>query len=100
MAPPSFFDNLGVAHREIGQYDKAIAAAKRALQCEPKDVLAYCVLITYMYAGREEEARSVAAELLKIDPDFSAEHKAAASPWKDPAKNERVLAALRKAGLK
>ena len=101
LGPPNFWHHLGVAYRETGQYDKAIAAVKRVLQREPKDVLAYAGLtVSCMYAGREEEAREAAAEILKIDPNFSAERLAATVPFKDPAKNERYLAALRKAGLK
>ncbi len=101
FGPPNFWHHMAIAYGQTGQYDKAIAALKRALQREPKDVLAYIILTgTYMNAGREEEARAAAAEILKIDPNFSAERMAAIIPWKDPAKNERGLAALRKAGLK
>jgi Flp pilus assembly protein TadD len=90
-----------VAYRETGQYEKAIAALKSTLRREPKDVLAYVGLtVAYMYAGREEEGRAAAAEILRLDPNFSAERIAATAPFKDPAKRERYLAALRKAGLK
>jgi len=92
---------MAIAYGQTGQYDKAIAALKRTLQREPKDVLSYIILTgTYVRAGREEEARATAAEILKIDPNFSAERQAATLPWKDPAKNEQALAVFRKAGLK
>jgi TolB-like protein/Tfp pilus assembly protein PilF len=100
FGPPNFWHHMAIGYSQTGQYDKAIAALKSALQREPKDVLAYTILTsTYIYAGREEEGRAMAAEVLKIDPNFSAERAAAAIPWKDPSKNERGLAALRKAGL-
>jgi adenylate cyclase len=101
FGPPNFWHHLAIAYQQTEQYDKAIAALKRTLRVEPRDVLAYVILTsTYMRAGREEEGRATAAEILKIDPNFSAERMAATTPWKDPAKNERTLALLRKAGLK
>jgi len=101
FGPPNFWHHMAMAYGQTGQYDKAIAALKRTLQREPKDVLSYIILTgTYVRAGREEEARATAAEILKIDPNFSAERQAATLPWKDPAKNEQALAVLRKAGLK
>jgi hypothetical protein len=48
--------------------------------------------------AREEEAR--AAEVLRINPQFSLEALQQRLPYKDPAELERHLAALRKAGLK
>jgi len=50
--------------------------------------------------GREEEARSEAAEVLRINPQFSLEVLKQTAPIKDPAVAERVFTALRKAGLK
>jgi len=51
-------------------------------------------------AGREEEARAAAAEVLRINPQFSLEVMRQTWPYKDSAVVERHLAALRKAGLK
>jgi hypothetical protein len=53
-----------------------------------------------MYAGREEEARMAAAEIPKIDPNFSLARFEAVRPMKDPVMRERFFNALRKAGLK
>jgi len=101
VGSPDFYHQLGVSYRETGQYDKAIAAQKRALQISPNDVLAYIVLASsYMYAGREDEARAAVAEILRIDPNFSLERLSGAVPFKDPAKRERAINSLRKAGLK
>jgi hypothetical protein len=54
----------------------------------------------YGELGREEEARAEAAEVLRRIPNFSLEVQMQRVPYKDPAVLERVLAALRKAGLK
>ena len=97
----NFYHHLGVSYRETGQYDKAIAVYKRALQIAPNDVFAYLGLASSnMYAGREDEARAAAAEVLRIDPNFSLERFSVANPMKDPAKKERWISSLRKAGLK
>jgi adenylate cyclase len=50
--------------------------------------------------GRLEEARAEAAEVLKISPNFSLEKWRQITPYKDQAEIERMLAALRRAGLK
>jgi hypothetical protein len=63
--------------------------------------LAHITLITlYIYAGREDEARAAAAEILRINPNFSLIKYAKQMPWKEGPKKERMLDALRKAGLK
>jgi adenylate cyclase len=101
LGPPNFWHHMAIAYGETGQYEKAIAALKTTLRHEPKDVLAYiCLTVAYMYAGREEEGRAAAAEVLRLDSDFSAERFTATAPFKDPARRERFLAGLRKAGLK
>ncbi|MGD9032466.1 MAG: tetratricopeptide repeat protein, partial [Desulfobacteraceae bacterium] len=49
--------------------------------------------------GRVEEARTYAAELLKMMPNFSLEGFRKVYAYKDPAHLERILVNLRKAGL-
>ena len=48
---------------------------------------------------RKEEAHKAAAEVLRIDPNFSIEYFAKTSPIKAQADRERLIGALRKAGL-
>jgi len=55
---------------------------------------------TYIWMGREEEARAEAAEILRINPKFSVDYYAKRLPFKDQSVNDRIVAALRKAGLK
>ena len=54
----------------------------------------------YSELGREGEARSEAAEVLRLSPNFSLEGWRQRQPFRDSAVLERDLAALRKAGLK
>jgi adenylate cyclase len=99
---PSFYlNNLGAAYLMARRYDEAIAALKKCLAHAPNYFYAHMNLATaYSELGREEEARSEAAEVLRINPQFSLEVLKQTAPVKDPAVAERVFSALRKAGLK
>jgi hypothetical protein len=55
--------------------------------------------LCYVELGRLEEARTEAAEVLRLNPNWSLEFTRQA-PFKDPAVVERRVVALRKAGLK
>ncbi len=91
---------LAVAYRDSGQYDKAIEASKKALQRQPTYQFPYIhMTISYIRLGREEEARTAAAELLKVNPKFSLERYAKVLPFPRPIA-DRVVEDLRKAGLK
>jgi hypothetical protein len=54
----------------------------------------------YSELGKDAEAQAEAAEVLRINPQFSLEVHQQREPIKDPAVLERHLVALRKAGLK
>jgi hypothetical protein len=55
--------------------------------------------ISYIRLGREEEARAAAAEILRINPEFSLKRYAKILPFSQPVA-DRVVEDLRKAGLK
>ena len=100
LPPSSYFVNLAVAYRDSGQYEKAIEVSKRALQREPNSQFPYIhMAISYIRLGREEEARAAAAEILRINPEFSLERYAKILPFSQPVA-DRVVEDLRKAGLK
>ncbi|MBK5101130.1 MAG: tetratricopeptide repeat protein [Desulfobacteraceae bacterium] len=100
--PPSFYySRLGSAYATTGRYDEAVAACKKALKRQPNDMPALILLaILYSSQGLEEEARVYAGKVLRIAPNFSVERFAKALPFKDKATNERIIGALRNAGLK
>ncbi len=50
--------------------------------------------------GREIEARAEAVEVLRINPKFSPDYYGRTLPFKDQSISDRIVAALRKAGLK
>ena len=99
--PNSYYRQFGIALRDSGRYEEAIALQKKAIEREPNDTLAYVVLASScQLAGREEEARAAAKELLRVNPAFSLERLAKTTPHKDREVAERFIEALRKAGLK
>jgi adenylate cyclase len=96
----NYFSNFATIYRESGHYEKAIEEAKKALQCEPNNQLAALTLtIACIRLGREEDARAAAAEVLRINPRFSAERWAKGIPFTESS-IERMVEDLRKAGLK
>ncbi|HJY81109.1 MAG TPA: adenylate/guanylate cyclase domain-containing protein [Candidatus Binatia bacterium] len=99
--PASYLFILGTDYRLMGRYEEAIAVLKKALTRNPDLLPAHINLaVVYSELGREEEARAEAAEVLRLNPKYSLEVLRQINPFKDPAVNERLIAALRKAGLK
>jgi adenylate cyclase len=97
---PNYFSNLAMIYCESGHYEKAIEAAKRALQSEPNSPIPNVTLaISYIRLGREEEARAAAAEVRRINPKWSLNGYAKNAPFTQ-AQVERNIEDLRKAGLK
>jgi adenylate cyclase len=95
-----YFRFLGYTYFGVGQYEDAIAAYKKALNRAPNDIIAHLALTTaYSWANRLEEARAQAAEVLRINPEFSVKQRARTLPYKNQADLERYLDGLRKAGL-
>jgi adenylate cyclase len=100
--PPSiYFRNIGTAYRLSGQYEKAIPEYRKSLQKNPDDLFTNLALaVCYVSLGREEEARTDAAQVLRIHPEFSLEHFAKILPYKNQSEIDYAIACLRKAGLK
>jgi adenylate cyclase len=95
------YRSFGDALREAGRFEEAASALKKAIQLAPDDIRAhYYLAATYIMMGREKEARAEAAEVLRIDPKFSLDFLAKILPYKDQSERDKVINALRKAGLK
>ena len=50
--------------------------------------------------GREKDARAEAAEVLRVNSKFSLDSLAKMLPYKDQSQTDKVVNALRKAGLR
>jgi tetratricopeptide (TPR) repeat protein len=99
--PGVFYRTLGWAYICTGSYEEAISAFKTALKLTPGDINTRLPLtIAYSLSGREEEARAEAANVLRLNREFSLEKWAKTVQHKNKADHERFLAALSKAGLK
>jgi adenylate cyclase len=89
---------LGGAYSLKGRHEEAISTLKRAIQKAPNDYLSRLLLTrAYIFAGRPDEAQAEAAEVLRLNPDFSLEKYAKRSIAKD---KDRSINAFRQAGLK
>lgn len=96
----NYLSVLGDSYRLLGQYDKAIDTFKQSLNTHPGGGAALWLTATYIEAGQESLAQALAAEILKAVPQFSLDIVQPRILYQDPAKTERFLATLRKAGLK
>jgi adenylate cyclase len=100
LPPANYFVHLAVPYRDLGQYEKAIEASKKALQRDPNNQFAYIhMTVSYIRLGLKKEAQAAAAQILTIDPKFSLERYAKILPFPQPVA-DLVIEDLRKAGLK
>ncbi|NIM98016.1 MAG: tetratricopeptide repeat protein, partial [candidate division Zixibacteria bacterium] len=101
MPPNWYLTHLAFTYRLAGKYEEAIATFQKVLQRNPDDLWAQIGLtVSYSMDGREKEARAEAAEVLRIDRNFSLEYFAKTLPYKNQADTDLIIDALRKAGLK
>jgi TolB-like protein/Tfp pilus assembly protein PilF len=93
-------DSVGAAYYLAGKPEEAITPLRQYLSRYPNILGAHLTLAAaYSEVGKEAEARAEAAEVLRLNPEFSLEIHKQRMPIKDPAMLERHLAALREAGL-
>jgi predicted Zn-dependent protease len=93
--------SIGGAYYLAGRPEDAVAPLKQYLTRYPNILGAHLGLAAaYSELGKDAEARAEAAEVLRINPNYSLEVARQRSPLKDPVRLEQELAILRKAGLK
>jgi tetratricopeptide (TPR) repeat protein len=84
----------------LGKYEDAVRYLKKSLEANPKNTVVLAGLACcYVALEREGEARSIAAEILKLNPKFSVRKWLERYPPRDQALKERMHAALLKVGL-
>jgi adenylate cyclase len=100
IPPGNHLWSLGVSYAYTGQYEEAIEWCEKAVRQDPDDLLARIMMTAvYTWAGRDEEARVEAAEVLRIQPKFTVKGWERRLRYKNQEDNERAIRALRKAGL-
>jgi TolB-like protein len=91
------FTGMGYALIELGRFDEAIVAGKKAQRQNSSFSPAYrCLASAFAHLGHDAEARAAAARLLEVDPAFTI------SAWiaRGGQSNAKLLIeGLRKAGL-
>jgi adenylate cyclase len=91
---------LALAHFQLGEYEQAVVMLKRRLVRKPdSDISRVLLAAIHGHMGNVEESRAEWAEVLRITPNYSLEHRRETLPYKNPADFEHVLDGLRKAGL-
>jgi adenylate cyclase len=94
MPPVLYFWSLGLSYGLMGQYQEAITWCEKAVRQEPDSFYAQLMMtVVYSWSGRDEDARAQAAEILRINPNFSLEKF-------EKRAGKSIVDALRKAGLK
>jgi adenylate cyclase len=101
FGPSRYFMGYGHALRYVGRFQEAVSAYKKAIKREPNNFPAHLLLAaTYSMMGLEKEARSEAEEVRRLNSKFSVDYFAKTSPYKDQTETDKIIDALRKAGLK
>jgi len=100
--PPNFYlFGLGLAYAWTGRYEEAITELKKAIHNHPDSpYVRLFAAAVYSLAGRNEEARTEAAELLRLNPKFTLKKWGKSLKYKNQDDQERLISALSKAGLK
>ena len=100
IADSWFLSGLGACYRMMGRYEEAISTYKKALNFSPEAVYYHAgQAANFVLAGHMEEAQAEATEVLRIDHKFSLESWRKGQLYKDQAYLEKLIYALRKAGL-
>jgi adenylate cyclase len=92
---------LGWAHFAAGSYDEAAKWARASENASPRFTANLRILIGSLAAiGEDREARTAAARLLELEPDFTlSRYERTLLPYRDPEIRARLLGCLRSAGL-
>jgi tetratricopeptide (TPR) repeat protein len=100
VPPAGWSVTLAQSYRMLEQYEKAIKTLNRHLERKPDDMFAYLHLaIVYGYSGQEKNSKTAIIQLLNLVPDYSIEQYIKIALFKNPARIERIIKTLRKAGL-
>lgn len=101
IPPVWYLTSLASSYQGTGRYEESIKLHKKALRRSPENLWAHLGLAgIYSILGREQDARAEAAEVLRIDPQFSLKSSETSSLYKNQADIELRIEAWRKAGLK
>src|SRR5262245_10683869 len=101
LCSPYALANLGLAHYVLKQYTRALPALQDSVSRVPKLREAHGSLAAaYAQLGRMEEARTAAAGVLRLQPNYTISGTSRRLfAFKDPKDAKHFFDGLRKAGL-
>lgn len=95
------YNGLGGALFQLGRYEEAAAALKKAVQLAPKKAYyRYNLAAVYSTMGWDETARAEAAEARRLNPRLSLDSWLSVQPYKDPSVMDKYKDALRRIGVR
>lgn len=94
---PWYWHSLGLAQMLLGRYDEAVTEFERP-SVRPFQALAY-LAGCHARLGAADRARRLAAECLRMEPDFTISRWKTKVPFKNPADIAHMIECLRAAGL-
>jgi adenylate cyclase len=98
--PPIAPGSLGLVHYMLKQYSQALPFLRECVSRAPNLRPGHVWLAaTYAQLGNIEQARAEAAEVLRIEPNWTIDTQARWTPFKRPEDAEHFFDGLRKAGL-
>ena len=83
----------------LGRYEDGCVSAMKSIQFVKNAHTLAAYIVNAVCAGRAAEAKEAAAQLLRLQPDFRASHAQEAFPVRSSDVRDRIVAALREAGL-
>jgi tetratricopeptide (TPR) repeat protein len=83
----------------LGRYEDGFLSAKKAMQffSDAHSLGAY--IVNGIHAGHIAEAQQAVAELIQLQPEFRASHAQKSLPVRSQERRDRIVAALKEAGL-
>jgi tetratricopeptide (TPR) repeat protein len=97
VPPNIYLYSLGLSYAMIDQCDAAIPWCEKAVRQEPDSLWARIMMTAvYSFSGRDEDARTQAAEVLRIQPRYTVKK----GIYKRQEDTDRFVTALYNAGLK
>ena len=98
--PPWLIDILAASYRDSGDINLSIPVAKESLRINPQNNDARVILCSdYKLAANHDQARLIANEIIASNPTFNLSAFAESQPYRNPAKLDSLIAALRDSGL-
>ena len=100
FVPPIWEFQVGISHFLLRQYDQAVSRFLSAIERAPKLIHAYTYLAcAYVGLDRLDDARGAIKTALEIAPQFTVKEAARIFAYRVDEVRNRMLDALRKAGL-